>query len=344
MSQDKKRPTLEEIASEAGVSRSTVSRVVNDHPSVRTEVRQRVQQVIERMGYQPNAAARSLASSRSQMIGIVIPRAVNSLFVDPFFPTLLQGVSDGTAEHGYHLMLSMLGEKSQEEDFYRRALRSQMLDGLIISSAFLDDPLIARMHKESVPFVTVGRHADQPSISYVDVDNVNGARMAVDHLIEQGRRRIATITGPLQTSVGLDRLEGYQKALRKAGLPLDDSLAIEGDFTEMGGYTCMQHLMDAQPDAVFIASDLMAVGAMRALRQAEWPVPDMVAVIGYDDAQIAAIADPPLTTVRQPIYQLGRMAVDSLIRLLTDEKVGPMHTILSTQLVIRDSSVSTHTP
>jgi LacI family transcriptional regulator len=306
------------------VSRSTVSRVVNDHPSVRTEVRQRVQQVIERMGYQPNAAARSLASSRSQMIGIVIPRAVNSLFVDPFFPTLLQGVSDGTAEHGYHLMLSMLGEKSQEEDFYRRALRSQMLDGLIISSAFLDDPLIARMHKESVPFVTVGRHADQPSISYVDVDNVNGARMAVDHLIEQGRRRIATITGPLQTSVGLDRLEGYQKALRKAGLPLDDSLAIEGDFTEMGGYTCMQHLMDAQPDAVFIASDLMAVG--------------------YDDAQIAAIADPPLTTVRQPIYQLGRMAVDSLIRLLTDEKVGPMHTILSTQLVIRDSSVSTHTP
>lgn len=342
MPQEKKRLTLEEIAEKAGVSRSTVSRVINDHPSVRPEVRKRVQRVVERMGYQPNAAARSLASSRSQMIGIVIPRTVNSLFVDPFFPTLLQGVSDATAEYDYHLMLSMLGEKSQEEDFYRRALRSQMLDGLIISSAFLDDPLISRMHQEDVPFIMVGRHADQPSISYVDVDNVNGARMAVDHLIEQGRRRIATITGPLQTSVGLDRLEGYQKALRKSGLPLDNALVAEGDFTEVGGYTCMQYLMAAEPDAVFAASDLMAVGAMRALRQDEWPVPDRVAVIGYDDAQIAAISDPPLTTVRQPIYQLGRIAVDSLIRLLTDEDIGPMHTILSTELVLRESSGATN--
>jgi LacI family transcriptional regulator len=337
MTNHNRPPTLEQIARAAGVSRSTVSRVVNNEPYVRTEVRERVWEVVDEMGYHPNAAARSLASRRSQILGIVIPRAVNNVFVDPFFPALLQGLSDAASERGYHLMLSMLSHPSEEEAFYRRALRSQMLDGLIISSAALDDPLIPRLLKGGFPFVTIGRHPNQPAASYVDVDNMQGARMAVEHLVNQGRRRIATITGPLETMVGVDRLEGYKAALRAAGAPIENELIARGEFTEPSGYAAMQRLLRAKPDAVFAGSDLMAMGALRALRQARLRTPEDVALIGFEDAQIAASAEPPLTTVRQPVYRLGTTAIDLLLRLVEDEERGPFRAILPTSLVIRAS-------
>lgn len=339
MAQTQKPPTLEVIAKAAGVSRSTVSRVVNDEPNVSDEVRTRVWQVIDEMGYQPNAAARSLASRRSQILGIVIPQAVNTVFVDPFYPMLLQGVSDGAAAHGYNLMLSMLSQPSEEEDFYRRALRSQILDGLVISSAMVDDPLVSRLLRDHIPFVTVGHHPDESLISYVDADNVHGAQTAVNYFIQAGRKRIATITGPLRTIPGIDRLEGYKRALRSAGMPVDEALIAEGDFTEESGYRAMHRLLDTRPDAVFIGSDLMAMGALRALRDANVSVPDDVAVIGFDDAQLASVAEPPLATVRQPVTELGTTAVDLLLELIEgDGEVGPLRAVLPTELIIRPSA------
>ncbi len=338
-----KPPTLEEIAKAAGVSRSTVSRVINDEPNVRPEVRQRVWQVVEAMGYHPNAAARSLVSRRSQTLGVIIPQTVNTVFADPFLPNVLRGIADAANEHKYHLMLSMVS-RPLEEDFYRRALRSQMLDGVVILSAFLDDPLIPRLLRDRIPFVTIGRHPHEPAASYVDADNVRGARMATEHLLRQGRRRVATITGPASMIAGLDRREGYQAALREADLPLDENLIAEGDFTEAGGYVAMQQLLLQEPDAVFVANDLMAIGALRAIRQVGRRVPDDVALVGFDDAQIAAYADPPLTTVRQPVYELGDTAINLLVRLI--EPVGSLRgyetqdslrAILPTELVIRAS-------
>jgi len=336
MSRTNKTLTLEKIAAMAGVSRSTVSRVVNNEPNVREETRKHVWEVINEMGYHPNAAARSLAGRRSHILGIVIPRAVNSLFVDPFFPLLLQGASEGTSKHGYLLMLSML-DRLAEQDFYHRAVRSRTMDGLVISSAMLDEPLVSLLLEDEIPFVNIGRLPDHPGISYIDVDNLHGARMAVNHLLELGRQRIATITGPLNTVVGLDRLEGYKTAFRSAGRTVDDALIAESDFTESGGYNVMQRLLAHNPDAVFVASDLMAFGAIRALRRAGYQVPDDVAVVGFDDAQIATLTEPKLTTVRQPTFELGRAAVELLCCLVEQEDALPQRQILSTELVIRAS-------
>ncbi|MBN1426768.1 MAG: LacI family DNA-binding transcriptional regulator [Anaerolineae bacterium] len=336
MAHTNKSLTLEKIAAMAGVSRSTVSRVVNDEPNVSEETRAQVWEVVHKMGYHPNAAARSLAGRRSHILGIVIPRTVNSIFVDPFFPLLLQGASEETSRHGYLMMMSML-DRLAEQDFYHRAVRSQTMDGLIISSTVLDEPLIPLLLEEQVPFVSVGRLPAHADVSYIDVDNLHGARMAVNHLLEVGRQHIATITGPLNTVVGLDRLEGYETALRSAGKTIDNTFIVEGDFTEVGGCNAMRRLLDCKPDAVFVASDLMAFGALRALRQAGLQVPADVAIIGFDDAQIATLTEPQLTTVRQPTFEMGRAAVDLLRCLVEQDDSPPQRRILSTELVIRDS-------
>jgi LacI family transcriptional regulator len=336
MSSASKSLTLEKIAAMAGVSRSTVSRVVNNEPNVHEETRARVWEIVRKAGYHPNIAARSLAGNRSQIVGIVIPRAVNAVFVDPFFPLLLEGATAETSHKGYHLMLSIL-DRPAEQDFYQRAVRSRAMDGLIISSAMLDEPLIPLLLEDQIPFVSVGRLPEYPEISYVDVDNLHGARMAVEHLLGLGRRRVATITGPRNTIVGLDRLEGYKAALDAAGNPVESELIVEGDFTETSGFDGMQRLLSHKPDAVFAASDLMAFGAMRALRKEGYLVPDDMAVVGFDNTQIATLTEPGLTTVRQPIIELGRAAAELLFCLVEQEGALPQHRVLSTELVIRDS-------
>jgi LacI family transcriptional regulator len=336
MTVDHTPPTLEEIARIAGVSRSTVSRVINDAPNVRLEVRQRVWQVVEEMDYQPNAAARSLVSRRNQTLGVVIPETVNTIFVDPFFPGVLRGIAEAANGHEYHLMFSMVNHPMQES-FYRRALRSQMLDGVVIVSASTDDPLIPYLIQDRISFVSIGRYPYAPDINYVDADNVRGAQEATAHLLQHGRWRVATITGPLNMVAGLDRRTGYEMALREAGLGVDEALIAEGDFTQDSGAVAMERLLPLEPDAVFVASDLMAIGALHALHQAGRRVPEDVAVVGFDDAPSATFANPPLTTVRQPVYELGVRAVDLLLRLLDQEAQGPLHEILPTELVVRAS-------
>ena len=257
--------TLEQIAKLAGVSRSTVSRVINHHPNVKSEVRQRVMKVVAETGYHPNPAARSLASQRSGVIGLVIPRAVQSLFTDPYYPRLMQGVAQACNANDYTLSLFLFHTEDEEHKLYPRVLRTRLIDGLIVSAAQIDDPLIPELMDNGVPFVMVGRPGDLPGVSFVNVDNAVGVYTATSHLIRSGYKRIAAITGPLNTTVGLDRRQGYLDALNDRGHSIDDRLIVEGDFTELGGYAAMQRLIPHRPDAVFIASDTMAFGALRAL-------------------------------------------------------------------------------
>lgn len=330
--------TIEQIADLAGVSRSTVSRVLNDHPSVSEKARKRVWDVVNEHGYAPSAAARSLASSRTNVIGLLIPRSAASIFSDPYFPQVIQGITETCTEHEYFLMLSML-TGDMEKRFYHRILRGNHFDGVIMLASTVDDPILPLLIKNGLPFVMIGRHPYFEEINCVDAQNRTGAHTAVSHLIELGHSRIATITGPLDVAAALDRRDGYKQALLEAGRTVDSDLIVEGDFTQEGGHTAMKQILalDPMPTAVFVASDAMALGALRAIDEAGLDVPDDMAVVGFDDVPAASFSNPPLTTVRQPIYELGTTAATELIAHLESDEETPIQKRLPVELIVRES-------
>jgi LacI family transcriptional regulator len=298
-----------------------------------------VWQAIRKSGYQPHALARSLVTNRTQIIGMIIPEAVTTLFTDPFFSLLLRGATEICNAHRYQLLLSLFDDPAGQEEMYQRILRSGYLDGVIVASTSLDDPLIPDLLRDRIPFVSVGRYPNE-RVQYVDVDNVSGARMAVEHLIRQGHQRIATITGPPDMIAGQDRLEGYRQALKAHRIPVEEELVVEGDWTDNSGMVAMQQLLSNSPSAVFIASDMMAIGALQALRQAGWQVPQDIALVGFDDIPIVSAIEPALTTVRQPIERMGSMAVEVLLSVLegaSEEEALAHRIILPPELVVRAS-------
>lgn len=329
--------TLEDIARLAGVSRSTVSRVVNEHPNVSEEVRTRVLEVIRNTGYHPNLAARTLASNRSWMLGLVLPRTVSTFFADPYFPRLTQGIAQACNDYDYTLALFLVTTTDDEERIFPRVSRKGFLDGVLVQSAQIGDQLIDRLVASNIPLVVAGRPFHASEISYIDVDNVAAAFNAVNHLIRLGYRRIGHIGGASNSAVTIDRKEGYMKALREAGRTIDPALIVESDFTEGSGYQAMRQLLTAGVDAVFTSSDMLAFGAMRAVREAGLRVPEDVAFVGFDDLPVASPVDFGLTTVRQPVYPFGYKAIEMLIDLINNGIQPPRRVIMDTELIIRDS-------
>lgn len=325
--------TLEKIAELAGVSRSTVSRVVNNHPNVRDDVRSRVQRIIQETGYMPNIAARALRSKQSNIIGLVIPESAHTLFTDPYFPHLTQGVAQACNKHDKTLALFI---EADTKILYPKIANTGRLDGVLLQAGKINNPLIEMLCEAKMPFLVLGRPSIS-QVSYIDVDNVAGAYMAVTHLIRLGYQRIATITGALDTTAGLDRVQGYKKAIQERGLAFDKDLVVEADFTETGGYYAAQKLIHKRPDGIFIASDIMARGAIKALNDAGLLVPGDIAVVGYDDLPPARSTSPLLTTVRQPVDAFGAKAVDILLDIIEFGTNPPRQIKLDVELVIRES-------
>lgn len=327
--------TLEDIARLSGVSRSTVSRVINADINVKEETRQKVLKVIQGINFQPNLAARSLAMGRTNIIGLVIPAGVSVLFIDPYFPQFIQGVATACNMHAYSVML-WLAEPEYERRTISQILHNGLVDGVVVSSALMDDPITNSLYDSKMPFIQVGRHP-RLDINSVDVDNTRASREATTHLYRLGRKSVATITGPLNQVAGFDRLQGYRLALQDLHQPYRPELVVEGDFTELGGYTAMLRLLPVEPDAVFVASDTMAAGAFRAIQEANLCIPEDIAIIGFDDIPAASKMNPPLTTVRQPVRSLGSLAVETLIDIIDHPGAETRHILLDTELVIRSS-------
>jgi DNA-binding LacI/PurR family transcriptional regulator len=295
---------------------------------------------VAKLGYVPNRAARSLVTRRADSIALVVSEPHARFLSEPFFAGMVRGVSGALAETGVQLLL-LIANDLPDRGRLERYVVGGHVDGVLLASLHGDDPLPAVLERAGVPAVLIGRPADRGAPgAYVDADNRRGARKAVDHLVARGRRSIATISGPLDMRVGLDRLDGYRDGLAAAGLEEVPDLAEAGDFTEEGGAAAMGRLL-ARPgrpvDAVFAASDLMAAGALRALRAAGRRVPDDVAVVGFEDSLVARYAQPPLTTVRQPIEEMGRQAARLLLARAAGEPAG-MHVILDVELVLRASA------
>ncbi|MGW4747053.1 LacI family DNA-binding transcriptional regulator [Streptomyces sp. NPDC004290] len=333
------RPTLEQVASRAGVGRGTVSRVINGSPRVSERTRAAVARAVAELGYVPNQAARALAGSRTDAIALVIPEAEVRLFAEPYFLDLMRGVGAELAEADRQLLLTLVrGERERQR--FEQYLAAGRVDGVLLASVHADDPLPDRVRELGLPVVMNGRRTEAEPVPYVDSDNIGAGRAAVAHLVGRGRRRVATVTGPLDMYVARARLGGYRAGLTEAGLPPDETLVAAGDFTEEGGRRAMRRLLDRRPDldAVFAASDVMAAGARGVLREAGRRVPQDVALVGVDDSPAARLMDPPLTSVRQPIEEMGRTMARMLLRAIAEtEPEEPGRHVLPTQLIVRES-------
>jgi DNA-binding LacI/PurR family transcriptional regulator len=332
-------PTLEEVAALAGVGRGTVSRVVNNAAGVKESTRRAVERAIDELGYVPNLAARSLAGRRADAVALALTERDWRLFGEPFFSEIIRSVGDALADTSVQLLLTLVRTDAERQRFVEYA-RGGRVDGVLLLSVRAEDRLPDMLADAGLPTVLLGRRSGEEHVTYVDADNVGGARGAVEHLLRGGRRRIAAITGPLDMYVTQCRLRGYREALAAAGAEALPSLVVEGDFTEDSGRRTTAELLARHPDvdAVFAASDTMAAGALGVLRAAGRRVPEDVAVIGFDDFPLARDTEPSLTTVRQPLEEIGRTMVRLLMEEMEQPEVAWRHVILRTRLVVRDSA------
>jgi len=328
------------VAALAGVGRGTVSRVVNGSPKVSPEAREAVLRAIDELGYVPNRAARTLVTRRTDTVALFVSESEERVFGEPYFAGIIRGISAGLAGTGLQLLLA-IAQSPDDHRRFERYLTGQHVDGVLMVSLHGGDPLPRRLEESGVPTVLGGAPGGVDPVSCVDADNRGGARLAGEQLIGPGRRRVATITGPQDMRVGVDRLGGYQDVLAAAGLP---ELVATGDFSEESGERAMRELLDRSPDldAVFAASDPMAVGAMRVLKAHGRRIPDDVALAGFDDSATARHTDPPLTSVHQPLEAMGREMARLLVARIRGEPVGHSMVILDTHLVTRASSCAPH--
>jgi len=338
-----KRITSQDVAKFAGVSRTTVSLVLNNVEKIhiRPETRQRVLDAARILGYVPNANAQALVSHRSQTIALVITRSPHHIASDSFLPKIIAGLVESIQPYNLRLLIEWVSMEGQHHTYYQLA-RAKRIDGLIITTPRLDDASLVELAEVDIPSVLIGNNPES-NLSSVDIDNRVAAKTAVEYLIKLGHTRIACITNAPRTyAASVDRLQGYYDALREANLPIDDSITRFGNFDPQSGYEQMQSLIQSTApfSAVFVASDNVAIGAKAAIREKGLRIPDDISIIGFDDIPWAQYADPPLTTIRLPAIELARTAAEMLIRILEDQSLTPKHVFLDVQLIERKSCLS----
>jgi LacI family transcriptional regulator len=344
MNATRARATITDVASEAGVHPSTVSRVLNGHAgsTIRVATRERVLAAAEVLGYRPSALARSLRLKRTLTLGMLVPDITN-----PFFSSIIKGAEDAARERGYNLILCNSEDEPEREAGYLRLLRERQVDGVLIASSQMADETIAGLRAESFPFVLVNRAALDGEDLAVVVDNHAAARGVVEHLAALGHRRIGHIAGPQNTTTGLDRRGGYEAGIREHGLAEGPGLVVEADaFSVEAGDRALGIMLagSARPTAVFAANDLIAVGMLQRLRRIGVRVPDDLSIVGFNDIPLAGLLEPALTTVRVPQLAMGVAGAGLLIDRLEGRPIGEIRRMLPTELIVRASSAPLRVP
>lgn len=327
--------TIGELAKLAGVSKTTVSRVINNKPDVDPATREKINSLIKQYEFQPNAFAKAISQKQSNHIGLLIPHKAEYIFSNPFYTEVMRGVSTTVDEKGYYLVMCYAREVN-----YMDIYRQKRVDGFILlSPGSFHKQIIESLNTGSVPFVSTARIATETTMTYVDVDNFAGAGMLMEHLILLGHRRIAFIGKPtLQSSQ--DRLHAYETALEKAGIPYDPDLALVTDTSSVESgheYTLRLLRSNQPPTAIFLANDVMAIGAINATHESGLRVPEDISIVGFDDIPYSNYTNPPLTTIHQPAYEKGVRAAEILINLLETQET-PESAILPLQMVVRNST------
>jgi len=332
--------TLRDIAQRVGFSVTTVSRALAGYEDVAEETRQLILKTAQEMGYHPNIPARQLQKQRTDTIGFIIP-TFGPRFSDPFFTELLAGIGNEAARHDFDLLVSTRPpDTPEEEQAYERFVMGRRVDGMLITRTRLHDRRIAYLLEKNFPFVAFGRTQTNGDFCFVDVNSEEGIREVTSYLIARGHRRVAIILPPENLMFTSYRRLGFRRALEESGLELVEELVEIGDLTERGGYEAAQRLLSlsSPPTAIVACNDLMALGAIRAARERGLIVGEDIAITGFDDIPLAEHAIPPLTTVRQPIYEIGCRICQMLVHLLEGNPLPERQVILTPELVIRESS------
>lgn len=337
-----KRSTSKDVARLAGVSRTTVSFVLNNIPdsNIPENTRQRVLDAAKQLNYHPNASGRKLASGKSKMIGLIRLQSTEQVFNDAFLLQVLVGIEQAASQWGFHVLLKHINHDKQEE--YSQLITENHVDGIILSGPLQKDPDLIKLHQDGVPIILLGQMSNT-KIPFVDVNAELGSKKAVDYLVACGHKRIAMITNAkLEYSSAQQRKSGYLAALKEANIPIDETLIKEGDFTPASGFDAMKELLTLSnsPTAVFVASDVVAIGAIQAIKQSGLRIPQNIEIIGFDDIPMAEYFDPPLSTVRLPAFELGKEAGEQLIKMILGDGSNLPGVLLETELILRESTTS----
>ncbi len=330
--------SIDQVAELAYVSRSVVSRVLNNHPNVSDEAKKRVLDVVKEHNYKPSSVARGLATNQNYEIGILAPRRCDEALGNGFWSLLHLGIFEECIENGYYVTMSPISTDKNVE-INDHIMDSKRLDGYILLTQEVSDYVINRLNKREIPMVLVGHGQQNPELNSVDVDNFSGAYKATNHLIELGHERIGVIMASPDMKESIDRIEGYKKALTDAGVPFREDFISVGDYSQKHGMTTIQQWIrkDVDLSAVFCMSDTLGMGALLALNQEGISVPEKMALVGFDDLPISRYTIPPMTTVQQPIYEKGKRAAKLLIRQIEDDGSKVVHENLEPRLMVRES-------
>ena len=336
-----KRTTSRDVARLAHVSRTTVSFILNNVPgvSISAATRQRVLDAAKKLNYSPNVAGKKLVSGKSYTIGLVLCQSPEQIFTDAFLPQVILGVEQAAMQQGFHVLLKPVDPN--DTGGYARLITENHVDGILLSGPRHDDKALMRLHQQRVPILLMGQ-LPETDVPFVDVNATAGAELAVHHLIELGHQRIGMITNaPLDYTSARQRRDGYIRALKNVKLPVDKELIQAGNYTPASGFHAMQALLEVTPrlTAVFVASDVVAMGALLAIKQAGLRIPNDIAVVGFDDIPFAEFYDPPLTTIRLPAFGLGWAGGERLIRIIQGEGLNDASLLLESKLITRQSSM-----